>query len=543
MKTQQSRFFLLLLATWGIFFIVLFTRIIYWKSGALYVGHENVWSDWALHLGLATTFADKSPDLWFAYHPIYADGKLTYPFLSDLISGLMMRLGFSIPQAFIIPSILFALLLISFMYQLFIVLGHSARRAYLAISIFFLSSGFGFIQFIKDYNGLSDLILPLKQYSRLDSNQWFSGNSIVGLLLPQRSILLGMTLAMGALLGFFSVLLKNKEVNYRDKLILICSGIAVGILPIVHMHTFIALLIIMSPVVLINYRKWQMMIYCLLPAILLSGLLYSMFLFGNIEARNFISWVPGYSVNGFGNWIVFWAKAWGVMIPLAITGWALLKSRISVDAWIFFSGFFILFLVANLFHFQPVTWDNSKLFTWCYFGFSYLAVEVIARLWQLNKLWSRVAAICFIILLTFTGVLELVLLQRVDAHSYKLIGSEEIQLADEIRNKSAPLARFLTGKDHNSLVMVRGARPILLGYTAWVGNFGFNYSQTEHDIDVMYKGGNEALALLKKHKISYVLIGPSEVKQFHPNELFFKARFPISFQSLNYRVYDVRSLL
>src|SRR3990167_9504020 len=103
---NHSKHLLALLCTWGAYFVFLFSKMIYFKPDGLWVGHQHVWSDWSLHIAIANIFAFKSPHLWFAYHPIYAGGKLTYPWLADFISGMCMRLHVSLPLAFIIPSII-----------------------------------------------------------------------------------------------------------------------------------------------------------------------------------------------------------------------------------------------------------------------------------------------------------------------------------------------------------------------------------------------------------------------------------------------------
>ena len=91
--------------------------------------------------------------------------------------------------------------------------------------------------------------------------------------------------------------------------------------------------------------------------------------------------------------------------------------------------------------------------------------------------------------------------------------------------------------------MIWGLRPILLGYTAWALNYGFNYQQRELDMRVMFLGGLETEELLKKYQISYVVIGPTEIYDLNANEDYFSLSFPVTFQNQNYRIYDTRSIL
>jgi uncharacterized membrane protein len=57
----------------------------------------------------------------------------------------------------------------------------------------------------------------------------------------------------------------------------------------------------------------------------------------------------------------------------------------------------------------------------------------------------------------------------------------------------------------------------------------------------MFKGDENTNNLLKKYRISYVVIGPSELNNFEANEEYYKTHFPLAFQNQNYRLYDVRS--
>ncbi|NJN03282.1 MAG: hypothetical protein HC873_07620 [Leptolyngbyaceae cyanobacterium SL_1_1] len=71
---------LLLLGTWGTFFIVLFLRTLKFTDRGVSVIQNSVWSDWALHLGMASTFAYKAPQYWFSYHPSMQTASLPTDF-------------------------------------------------------------------------------------------------------------------------------------------------------------------------------------------------------------------------------------------------------------------------------------------------------------------------------------------------------------------------------------------------------------------------------------------------------------------------------
>ncbi len=531
----------ILIAFWTAYFAVLVYRVIWWGADGLYVGHINAYLDWGLHIGLANTYAAKSPSLWFAYHPFFADGKMTYTFLNDFISGILMRAGVPLIPAFIGPAMLEFFFLVLGIYQLFIVLRGSKARACIGLCLFFCAAGLGFVDYFNNFfvNPKLHTLIPNVDYSRLLTYGWWTGNPITGYFLPQRAILLGMPLAIWALIGFFSVLKQPGELSPRSKGILIASGLGAGLLPIAHMHSLIAILLIGFPVAFANYRKWKILLYAGIPGGILSASLYFIFIYGGIENPHFMKWNAGYVCSTVIEWLGFWFSAWGLMIPAAIAGWFLVRKRVNRDTLLFLTGSFILFAIANLIQFQPTIWDNSKLFAWCYLLFSLLAAETIVMLWE-KKSYLRPLSIYLFILLTLTGVIELVFLQQI-RETYRLIDTEEITLAETIRARTPPLARFLSYRDYDDFIMVWAARPIVMGYEPWVVNDGFLCHQTELDRGIIYHGEKQAISLLRQHNISYVVIGPDVIKHFHPNEEFFHSHFPIVFQSSNYRIYDVRN--
>jgi hypothetical protein len=540
---------LLLFATWGIYLVVLFARILQVKPDGIYVGSDHMWSDWPLHIGMASIFAYKSPQYWFAYHPMYAEGKFTYGFLTNFISGMLMRAGLPVSLAFTIPSMICALLLLLGMYTLFYLLFQSKKQSLIALSTFLLSSGLGFIHFIKDFvshPSIALILYPPQNYSRFDSYTWVSGNVIGGFLVPQRAFLLGFTISIWALAGLVYVLLERGNSRKQDKILLIISGVLVGILPIAHIHSFIAIFVITLPlcyVASLLRREWLDLAYYAVPAGIISIALYLLFISGGIENPDFIRWYPGWnSKGGFLGWVVMWFKLWGLTLPMAILGFVLLR-KTSLIIQTFFAGFFVLFALSNLILFQPITWDNSKLFIWAYFGFSGLATVSLSWLWRkAGKTISRFDVVFLAVLMTFTGFLEAIRLQNIDRNQLQLTGQDDINLGLEIRKKTDPLAVFLTEPTNNSFVMVWGARSILMGFTAWVGNFGFLYQQREKDLRVMYEGSAQTEQLLDQYKISYVVIGPGELQNLQANEAYYRQTYPVAFQNRTYRIYDVRSI-
>lgn len=552
---RGSIFFLLL--TFGLYFVHVFSQMLVMKPTGLWAGHVHIWGDWSLHIAMVNIFALKPPDEWFAYHPYYAYGKFTYGFLTNLISGLLMRVGFSLPAAMLFPSMVFGIVLTLGLYTIFYQLLKTQKAAVTAVVVFFCSSGLGFLRFLSDWLNnptAANFFFPRQDFTRLERQyQWLAGNWFTGMLVPQRSYLLGMSITVWVMAGVLWVFLRvtkkpKVELTKEQKIILVACGVGAGILPITHMHSFIVLVITSALLGLLTIKQWKKWLWYAVPAGLISTVLYWNFIKGGIENPEFMQVLLGWTapagnnpLQHFINWLTMWWEIWGVMFPLALIGIPLARKKLPPISQAFILAGFVVFALANIILFQPIQWDNSKLFMWVYFFLSPLAVLSLQQLWRERAKGSRIIAVVLFILLTGSGYMEMWRLTHFDRNSLEMSSMDDIQLGEKIRQQTNSQSVFLTATAHNHPVMEWGVRPILLGYPGWAFNFGFLYRPREVDINTMFLGGTQAEELLKKYKVSYVAIGPAELQLFRANEAYFR-KYPLAVTSQNYRIYDVRSL-
>ncbi len=534
----------IVIGIWFIFLTLIYSRMLQLRSDGLYAGHPYVWSDWALHVSMAQIFATKDPSLWFAYHPIYAGGKFTYGFLTNLISGLLMRVGIPIDLAFNIPSVLFSAVLLLSLFFLGEKLTKSYMSSALGISIFFLSSGWGFITFITDFlanPSLRILTYPPQEYSKYDLYAWGSGNFLTGMLVPQRAFLLGMVLAICSLLLLINGLeLKNIQ---NKKRLLVLSGICAGLLPITHMHSYIALGIVSAVLLLPKIKQWKTMLWFGIPAVGIGVILYLHFISGGIENPNFMQWLPGWtSADGFLGWLHMWWRLWGIMLPLVIGFIIFFRKQLPANLLLFSLASLIVFIIPNLILLQPVHWDNSKLFLWAYLGFSFLVSYCLILIWK-RKLISKLIVLVLLFILTGTGLTEVIRLGRIDKNTYQMISRKDMDLMDTIRSNTDPLTIFLTAPSHNHPITMWAARPIVLGYTSWVWNFGFLYQQREIDVKNIYEATTDIQDLIHKYNIGYIYIGPEEERRYDINLQYFLDHFPIAFSNSDTFVFDTGTVM
>lgn len=95
------------LAVFSFFTIVfwrLFSRTIIWKTDGMYIGLPNNYGDLPLHLAYITSFVygNNIPP----QDPSFAGEKLVYPFLSDFLSAIFLKLGLNFEDILFIPGLL-----------------------------------------------------------------------------------------------------------------------------------------------------------------------------------------------------------------------------------------------------------------------------------------------------------------------------------------------------------------------------------------------------------------------------------------------------
>ena len=318
-------------------------------------------------------------------------------------------------------------------------------------------------------------------------------NFITAQLIPQRSQLLGLVVA-----GLIYLLLWRKQ--------LISAGILAGLLPIIHAHSYLVTLMIGA------WFGWKF----LLPALFL-GLAQIAYIYGFDSGKDFLAWDPS------------WLKEWWrlePMLPLLI--WGLISAPPKLKK--FSLPFWLMFVLANLFRFQPYDWDNTKLFIHWYLIASIATALVLVR-WKLFGLF-------ILPLLIFPGVREVAKIAK-NSHQYQFFNLTQLAVAEKVRSVTPPPAVFLTASNHNHWLPALTGRKIVMGYPGWLWTYGINYREREREVKEIYETGDKNL--LKKYPVDYLVIGPDE-KTLWPklNEAYFTANFPLVFDELGYKIFKLK---
>jgi len=545
---------------WIFYFAAFWSRAVYFDArGNFWAGHVNIWGDWAAHFTMGTAMAQRG--LLLTHSPFLLGAPFSYPFIADLISAILLRNGVSLIDAFTIPSFVFSLLIVTALYFFYNTFFKSRKIAIVATCIFLFNGGIGFYYFIQDIFQSATpwftLLNPAHEYTRLDAQgiKWIS--VIDSMIIPERSFALGFSCALIALTLifklFFSAHAKKTKVPIWQ---LTLVGILLGLLPILHTHSFLATFIFLSWWAIIDllvvpknerlHHFWSWLTIAGVTAAIALPLM-KLFFLSNLNS-DFFHWHPGWMAGDFSeNWWLFTWKNWGITPILALVSLAVLirkqaKTRL---AWLLLPSF-LIFILGNLFLFQPWAWDNTKLLVWFLLGSSGLIAYFLVYFYQLkwtNRLLQSTKAIVLLFLflvVTASGIIDAYRIQRLQLHSYILYADTDIGLANWVKNHTSTQSIWLTGHPHNHWLFNLTGRQSVMAYPGWLWTQGYNYLPVQDDVRVMYEGNERSLPLLAKYQVNYVVIGDNERYDLQANESFFIQHFSIVYQLGTTEIYQVK---
>jgi len=324
---------------------------------------------------------------------------------------------------------------------------------------------------------------------------------------------------------------------------MIAAGVFAGMLPLVHAHSFIVVMGMAGCLALL-FPQWRAWLAFFVPALLIAlpEIFWSTHRSG-INAQTFWGWAVGWD-RGSNNAIWFWLANTGAFIPLLIAAifWRKQgRDLVSSKLLRFYLPFLLCFLVPNLMKLAPWAWDNIKVLFYWYVASAPLVALILAS-WFKEAKW-RWAAATLLAVLGLAGTLDIVRVLT-GTTEYREFDSDGIAIAEEILQRTEPRALVLHAPIYNPPVFLTGRRS-LLGYPGSIWSRGLHYGLRESDIRQIYSGSPEALSLMRRYKINYVLLSPLERDYLNGNNLSvnenFWSQFPVIAQSGEYRLYKIGS--
>jgi hypothetical protein len=531
-RAEPWPLWILLLLCWP-FTLVLLGQSYTLSSQGLIAGNPGVYADWAAHLTYAGSFAygaNFPPEF-----PIEPGHALSYPFLIDFMAACLVPLGTSLTSSLVLTSGFLGLAFPPVMYLAGLRLLRSRGGAALAVLVFVLSGGIGFVFFAGDLArlGTGALVHLPRLYTQdvAHNFQWL--NPVLAWMVPQRSVLFGFSLALIALACLWQALHDPEVSRWRP---FAFSGILVGLSPIAHLHaygTVLALAVFWA--VFSPRRQWA----AFFAPVLLLGLPVVLWLAagGAASVRLQVGWLANSGGNQDGP-IWFWLKNTSLLIPLMVAAFAwpgLLPAGLARHL----APIWLWFLVPNVVVFQPWDWDNTKFFAyWALLGALPVGALLARLLRGARSLRALGAALAVSIMLS--GVLDLARSLDWSVSSAPFTDAGGLRLAAWTRTHTEPHAVFLVAPEHNQPVPTLGGRRVVAGYAGWLWTYGLSdWLQRTQEVDRMLQGDPETPRLMRTYGVDYVVLGPQEVDGRRASRAYWDAHGLRVYQDGGYVVYRV----
>jgi len=541
--------------TVGYFFFYAVVAVVFWKvfsraviedSTGMSTGLLNNFGDLPFHLSVITSFAfgnNFPPE-----DPTYAGVRFTYPFLSDFVSAVFVKCGADLRESMFIENYILGLAFVGLIHRWALVMLRDRLAAILTPLIVLLNGGMGWLLLFEkagsNEGGLFGVLMDLPpSFTVIPETTWRWGNAVSALLVPQRGFLMGLPLALIAFTQWWIATDKTrpqqtpeptKKKRAKQKTVwqeqqppsriplntrrMIAAGVAAGLLPLVHAHSFVVVMAMAGCLALlqIRWREW-FVFFAVASVIAIPQMLWST-MHSAVDATTFFAWEIGWD-HGQENPVYFWAKNTGFFIPLVLIA-VLIKQRdylVPRRLLLFYLPFTLCFIVPNFVKLAPWIWDNIKVLYYWWLASAPLVALLLARLWQQGRIRSVIAVVLFVCV-TLAGGLDVAGI-AFRSVKYQVFDADGLRFAELVKAQTAPRSLIVHAPVHNTPVFLTGRRS-LMGYPGHIWTHGLQFVQREAEIKRIYLGAPDAEQLIRNYGIEYLVVGPQEKIVTQVNDRF-----------------------
>lgn len=595
----ELRFALLPVCVWCVFAYLVISGFEI-KHGGVY-SSQATYGDMAMHLGFITSIAEQQ-----SFPPEYSilpGTRLSYPFLSDSISSSLYLWGSDIRLAYMLPMLVAGAQVMLGGWLLFATWLRNKAKALLAWALFFLNGGFGFLYFLNGEESFAESMTRLfTGFYQTPTNlteeniRWV--NMIVDMMLPQRATLFGYAVLFTALLLLYRAVWQN------ETRLMPVVGVLAGALPMIHTHSFLALVLISGCWLLMwLIRECEIEVgktLKLLPVAMIAVmqlLQLTVAVSGRRETDIFLllllvfaavfvvallvciyRYVCAYSWK-------YLAATWGLYLVIAgclavpqlvvwtfgqATGDGFLRGYFN---WANIDDNYIWFYVKNLgvtgLLFVPAYLMAGKRNTAV--GFPVTVIFLIAELvvfqpnvYDNNKLlyvayllmcgvtadfmvelYRRIHSVPVkqigaVVTIFLCTISALLTIGRECVAEYRLMEPDQMNLAEYVMEHTESDDKFLTNTRHNNIIAALTGRNIQCGSSSYLYYHGLDYREQETAVRIMYEEPAVYPDAFAYYGIDYILVSAYERSNYAVDEASIASIFPCVYDAEGIRLYRVK---
>ena len=546
----------------------------FWRDGTLYRAGYSVFSDFAPHTALVSSFSQGRN--WPTQYPHFANDGISYHFIFFFLCGNLNYLGLPLDWAINLPSML-GLLTFCLMLGLLAVRLTGRRAAILlAPLMLFLRSSMAFFTYLGDllrlHGGISGWPAIIKSMLR---QEVFIGNTTndswglwgVNVYSNQRHLLPGLSIALLIIFLFLPDLdngLARKATpgemlfgrNFwaipdRKHWQRLIAALIMGILlPYFHGAALIALLLILAVMAIFSSNRAAHFMFA--AAVLLSSLIQTTLFTSGVASLISPQFLPGFiapdkSLIGSLSYLL---EMSGILLPLVLIVFWLPGRRRKV----MMAAFLLPLIFAMTVSLTPDVTVNHKYIIVAFAFLNIYLADFLFYLWDARRpvairLLGRTAALVLSLVLMVTGVQEIIILRNISQKTVAIDSASPLVLW--IKENTDPDAVFVTAPYHYHSFYLSG-RSTWLGHSYYAWSAGHDTGgRLEKERWLVSGCGGDPLAvrdLAAASGIHFLLLDNS--LRMHPefsvDEYLFRRYFPMAVEFPNQDnliVFDLRRVL
>ncbi len=557
--------FWLVAAFFALFAVRSFCWLLYIDGGDWKIQSPNNLGDLSLHITLIRTFANGVP-LW-PDNPIYAFSKLRYPAGIDLFNALLCLVHVDLMRGLVWTGLLGSL---ATFYAFF------RWGGTFGVAGFLFNGGIAGFQFLKtlkflDYQGGNKIAwksIPLSMFVTQRGWLYAIPAALVLLWHWREKYFRNTPIARGddpgvpaavTASGHNAPAAVNASGNTKGPLPFWLELSVYASMPLFHVHTFIALTIVLLIALLFERVAWPKIFsdapirrhaVGLLSAALIPATFFVWIVTDQFRAKSLVKWHPGWvqdsadfgapffrlggsanfgSATAFGSllqktwngviapFFQFWLTNFGLWVLLSLALVALCGWRAWKSGWrwgkkppadiLFVMSAVVIFTIGYFVQTAPWDWDNLKLMVWGYF-------LILPFLWSdLIGRWAFPERVVTCIALFASGFVTLLGGLAAGHPGFGLIDRARL---DAIGTAVRPLpieARFAAYPTYNHPLLLQG-RKVVLGYPGHLWTEGFDYNDPNTQLTALMRGAPNWREAAKALGVRYIFWGRDETTNY-----------------------------
>lgn len=557
-------------------------KTFYSKNGDIFIG-PSVWSDFGPHLSVIRSFSwgDNFPTVY----PHFSDGNIRYHFLFQFLAGNLEYLGLRLDWAFNLPSILSLTAFFMLLYGLSLSITGSRKVGILASVLFSFRSSFAIFTYMKelisngDWNLFAKALKNTTFIGKTANENWGLWNQNVyvnqrhlafslGIMLLVILLVLPLFVEMVEALGPKAQNLSGKHnkkkgqsnstrkdeprvlnTDPKSRLAVffihkdawvpenpkraIIAGILLGLAGFWNGAVVIATLTVLFFLAIFSRHRLEYLIIAA-EAVLLTTLQASFFI-GNAGSTITPELYVGFlaeTKNSLGSIFKYYIELLGLFPILILIGLITMKRPFK---WLILA-FSAPLVLATTLKLTPDINANHKFIIIAVFLLNIIVAFQLLQALKTGKLPMKLLAIVVTILLTITGVEDLVTLNNINDSRRMMKYSLEDPTSVWISRNTGPDEIFLTEMQVLNPVLLAG-RKLFFGWPYYAWSAGYDTFRREAIYKAIYGGTDrdEVLRLVNENLIRYIVIDDENrnAKGYVLNE-------PL-LQSISSKVYENKS--